>query len=171
MRTCIHKYEFCVVAGEWRSLFSYCFIPYIHPFLHHKNPELAKHALSFYEVYRTVGGREVNTTILDQCEQQLLQFVHDFAHFYGEDSLVKKIHNLTHLIQSIRSFGPLDKHTMYWLEWFGKVICTDPIHGSTHYLEQIEDSLVVWEERRKEKDTNRRERNRERRGREARKKG
>lgn len=99
-------YEFRMwKATEFRQ-----FLLYTGPVvLHGKIPDLQYRNFMLLSVaIRMLVSESLCSSYCDYVEKTLEYFVKDFAGMYGADELVYNVHSLTHIVQDVRQYGPLD---------------------------------------------------------------
>lgn len=55
----------------------------------------------------------MSNEMVDCANEFLVSFVCHFGKLYGRDEITYNIHQLTHLSEEYRLFGPLDKHCCF----------------------------------------------------------
>lgn len=58
----------------------------------------------------------ITSTIIDECEADLLKFVGNYETYYGKENMVYNIHLVTHICENVRNFGPLWNFSLYAYE-------------------------------------------------------
>ena len=94
----------------WKATEFRQFLLYTGPVvLHGKIPDLQyKNFLLLSVAIRMLVSESLCSSYCDYVEKLLEYFVKDFAGIYGADNLVYNVHNLTHIVQDVRRYGPLD---------------------------------------------------------------
>ena len=64
----------------------------------------------------TICSSNVYNKFLNLAEVLLNSYIEYFRDFYGEDYMSSNIHNLTHLVDEVRKFGPLQSFNSYPFE-------------------------------------------------------
>lgn len=73
------------------------------------------HFLQFFCAV-TICSSNIYFTFLNLAENLLSSYVEYFRDFYGEDYMSSNVHNLTHLVDEVRKFGPLSSFNSYPFE-------------------------------------------------------
>lgn len=63
----------------------------------------------------------VNTNNINYAEKLLQHFAESFEKFYGKEYVSHNVHNLLHLSNEVRKFGPLDSFSSFRFETFYKL--------------------------------------------------
>ncbi len=82
------------------------------------NDNLYKHFQCFHVAMKLLSNEEnlVVPNLLEYSNKLLRNFVKDSAKFYGKQFISYNIHNLIHLINDVRLYGPLDSYSAYEFE-------------------------------------------------------
>lgn len=94
----------------WKATEFRQFLLYTGPVvLHGKIPDFQyKNFLLLSVAIRMLVSESLCSSYCDYVEKLLEYFVQDFASIYGTDVLVYSVHSLTHIVQDVRRYGPLD---------------------------------------------------------------
>lgn len=105
---------FCVIGkgSEYRTFLYYLGVVILRYML---PPDVYYHFLQFFCAV-TICSSSVYLHFLDLAESSLNSYVEHFRDFYGDDYKSSNVHNLTHLIDEVRSFGPLTSFNSYPFE-------------------------------------------------------
>lgn len=66
----------------------------------------------------TIVSCESYLTYIDVADQLIKDYIHQFKVIYGRDSVSSNVHNLCHLTEDVKKFGPLFKISSYKFENF-----------------------------------------------------
>lgn len=99
-------------GSEFRTFLHYASIVVLKPVL---SPEVYEHFLVFFCAI-TICSSEMYFYMLDLAHQLLMHFIELFKTMYGEDYITSNFHNLTHLVDDVKRFGPLHKFNAYPFE-------------------------------------------------------
>jgi hypothetical protein len=80
------------------------------------SPVYFQHFLLFQESMEVLCNRKITKDELEICRQKLTRFIEDFQELYGEVCMVYNIHLLTHLIDTVRLFGPVFTTSLFVYE-------------------------------------------------------
>lgn len=73
------------------------------------------HFLNFFCAI-TICSSNLYNNFLDLAEALLSNYVEYYRDLYGEDFITSNVHNLTHLVEEVRRFGPLSTFNAYPFE-------------------------------------------------------
>lgn len=79
-------------------------LPCLNGILHE---EALNHFALLVKSAHTLLKYEISEAELDQCEEDLLEFVCFYEYLYGEGSMTFNVHSLQHIVESVRKTGPL----------------------------------------------------------------
>ena len=97
--------------------------------------------IMLYFVAITLLTREdLYSKYIDYAEQLLLLFVKDCDANFGKEFIVSYLHNLIHLAEKVRRFGPLDKFSGFIFKNYLQVL-KKAVKNSTNPLQQIYNRL------------------------------
>lgn len=77
-----------------------------------------KNFLMLHVAITVLSSNAVSPTLCDYAEELLISFVQHFAVLYGEETISYNVHNLIHLANDVRKFGPLSNFTAFPFENF-----------------------------------------------------
>ncbi|XP_062534120.1 uncharacterized protein LOC134203263 [Armigeres subalbatus] len=99
-------------GSEFRTFLHYASIVILKPVL---PPHVYEHFLVFFCAI-TICSSDMYSSMLELAHQLLTHFVDMFKSIYGEDYVTSNFHNLMHLIEDVKRFGPLHKFNAYPFE-------------------------------------------------------
>lgn len=106
-------------ASEWRNWLLYYSLPCLHGIL----PLVyLKHLSLLVQAIYNLSQESITPQEMDQSEALLTKFVHRFEELFGISHMTFNLHLLTHLIETVRNWGPLWVHTTFAFESWNKRI-------------------------------------------------
>lgn len=127
-------------ANEFRALVLFFLLPVFCTFQKYCNMQ---HFLLLINSIHLLLDEPVRRNQLNQIHLSLCKFVLSMEHLYGKQYVTYNCHQLTHLVQSVRSFGPLGGISAFQFESFiGKLkmlVC-----GTRHAPLQICRKYLLW---------------------------
>lgn len=97
---------------EFRTFLHYVSIVVLKSVL---QPDVYEHFLVFFCAI-TICSSQMYSSMLDLAHLLLTHFIEQFKHLYGEDYITSNVHNLIHLVDDVKRFGPLHKFSAYPFE-------------------------------------------------------
>lgn len=80
------------------------------------NDDIYYHFLTLHCAYRILSCPRHSTTNIDSAQILLQNFVDNYSHIYGSDQITYNVHNLLHVSECVRQFGPADSFSAYKFE-------------------------------------------------------
>lgn len=99
-------------GSEYRTFLHYASIVVLKPVL---PPDVYEHFLVFFCAV-TICSSEMYSPMLDLAHRLLAHFLELFKSIYGKDYITSNFHNLIHLVDDVKRFGPLHKFNAYPFE-------------------------------------------------------
>uniref|UniRef100_A0A182VVM0 Transposase domain-containing protein n=1 Tax=Anopheles minimus TaxID=112268 RepID=A0A182VVM0_9DIPT len=99
-------------ALEFRTFLLYISIVILKPFL---SCEVYEHFLLLFCAVTICTSKEY-THFLDLAHSLLLHYIECYGDIYGEDFITSNVHNLSHLVDDVKSFGILPNFSAYPFE-------------------------------------------------------
>lgn len=101
----------------WKGLEYRTFILYLGPVVlkDFLSPEVYLHFLNFFCAV-TICSSNVYSKYLDIAKDLFIDYVEDFIDIYGKDSIGSNVHNLIHVVDDVKRFGPLGTISTYPFE-------------------------------------------------------
>lgn len=133
------KYRSNYKASEYRSLLLYylpvCLINIL-PVKHVKNFQQFSFA-----IYTMLKSTITNLDLI-VAEKNLKEFVHDYQILYGQQEMVMNVHNLTHIVESVKCLGPLWTQSAYPFEKNNGILLKN-IRGTSDVMDQISSKYIL----------------------------
>ncbi len=126
-------------ASECRSWLYYYSVPILETVL---QKDYFQHYLLFVEAMFMLSMESLSVDHVDHCERLLMHFVCMYQTLYGDRFMTSNIHQLLHLCDCVRDFGPLWVTSCFSLEDLnGKL--TKLFHGTQHPDIQIANAVCT----------------------------
>lgn len=77
--------------------------------------DVYQHFLKFFCAV-TILSSKIYNNFLDLAQALMDHYVEHYRDFYGEDYMTSNVHNLTHLVDEVKKFGPLSTFSAYPFE-------------------------------------------------------
>ncbi|CAN8006934.1 unnamed protein product [Ixodes hexagonus] len=100
-------------AKELESWVLYYSIPVLNGVLPNK---YVAHWALLVEALHLMLQQTISSRNLDLCDLLMLEFVVKTQHLYGEESMTFNVHQMEHLVESVRLWGPLWAHSAFSFE-------------------------------------------------------
>lgn len=101
-------------GSEYRSFLFYASIVIVKKYF--DDPKIYHHFLLYFCAITICMRRDQCAENLDIAETMLLDFLTKFKKIYGVEHFSSNLHNLCHLVDDVRRFGPLDTFSTYPFE-------------------------------------------------------
>ena len=106
-------------AHEWLSWLLYYSLPVLRNIL----PAIYySHWALLVDCTAILLGNNISLAQLVYCERTFVEFVSDFETLYGKQHMSYNVHQLLHITQSVRHWGPLWSHSAFTFEAFNAVL-------------------------------------------------
>lgn len=125
-------------ASQFRSFLLY-FYPVVDGFLNKKY--YSHFALLSSSIYLLLQP-EISKDNLHQAEKNLHKFVNDYELFYGKERMTMNVHLITHLIECVKSMGPLWSYSMFSFESYNGTLKKFG-NSSVRVVNQIVEKIVT----------------------------
>ena len=103
--------------------------------------ELYKNFLLFSVDIRILTDPHQCMTMCEFAQKLLTAFVNHYSQLFGSNSVVYNIHGLVHLVNDIKTFGPLDKFSSFPYENYLNRL-KHLVRKPNHVLQQIVSRLI-----------------------------
>lgn len=80
------------------------------------NDDIFYHFLTLHCAYRILSCPDLSVSQIDTAQILLNNFVENFAFVYGSDQISYNVHNMLHISDCVRQFGPADSFSAYKFE-------------------------------------------------------
>lgn len=100
------------------------------------NSDLYNHFLTLCTAVRMISCNKTYVSKVDLSEKLLKNFVENFGPLYGHNKISFNVHNLLHVCDGVRLFGPLDRFSAYKFENYMRHI-SKQIHRPSQILQQL----------------------------------
>lgn len=109
---------------RWKATELRIFLLYLGPIILNKylNADYLKHFCTLHVAIRILCNPEDCLHNNDYANKLLIYFVKTLKRLYGEDNVVYNIHNLIHLCQDVKKYGPLDSFSAFPFENYMQVL-------------------------------------------------
>lgn len=104
------------------------------------NDDIYYHFLTLHCAYRILSCPDLSVTQIDSAQMLLDNFVDNFSFIYGSDQISYNVHNLLHITDCVRQFGPTDSFSAYKFENFMQTL-KKKIRKSNQILQQLYNRL------------------------------
>ncbi|KYN01704.1 hypothetical protein ALC62_07533 [Cyphomyrmex costatus] len=92
--------------------------------------------LSLHVIVRILSSPECNEDLLIYAQELILFFIKTFKKLYGIKNVSHNVHNLVHLVDDVKKFGPLDNFSAFKYENYMQIIKKD-IRKADRPLQQV----------------------------------
>jgi hypothetical protein len=100
------------------------------------NAKYLKHFKIFSECIYNLLGTNISEKELNDIEVKLHQFVKDYQPLYGKAKMVMNVHLIKHLVEAVRSLGPLWSQSLFVFEDYNGYLLKF-VNGTSDVLSQI----------------------------------
>ena len=127
-------------ASEWRSFLLFYALPILSGVL--KKRYWNHLFLLVFSVY-TLLQEKIKACDIDLAERALKKFTGDFERLYGTCHMTFNVHLMTHLAESVRSWGPLWATSTFPFESYNGTLLTF-FNGTSHVPIQVANRFLRW---------------------------
>ena len=113
-------------ADEYLSFIIYYSLPVFIDIMHEANH--FEHLVKLVVFTEIILSREIKISDLNYAEKLIFEFVKDFNIIYSDSSMLSGVHELLHLVDCKKYFGPLNLINLFPYEELNS-ICKGVMHG------------------------------------------
>lgn len=132
------KYFKKFTATEFRNILLYYFVIFDGIL----TSEYFEHLKLFSITIYTLLKPSITSDQLDACEKNLVKFVRQYQKFFGPEQMTMNIHNLTHIVESVKDNGPLWAQAMFPFEKMNGHL-KNYVVGTRNPTEQIANKFLI----------------------------
>ena len=112
-------------AHEYLGFLIYYSLPIFHDIMDSSQFE---HLVKLVIFMETILSREIKLEDLDFAQQLIISYVKDYSKFYSLNSMLSGVHELLHLVDCTKTFGPLNNINCFPFEELNRKLL-GTIHG------------------------------------------